>query len=241
MEPRSQCSWVGLWRRGRSWSPTSCTPAVTSPANHCLSRLRLREVLCPRIPVFHGWLSLPHSLLGTRDSRHGEGHRVMAQSLETGPLPRAGCQSIHPSLCCLKSFGPSRSAHSVLTLQLWGVGVSPGPLPPALGMGGALRDGLGWAAPFMGGETGPGRRGSQQGWGCNLGFPLCSGLHLRTVPSQPGWSRAGSTPAPRSSSGSAAPTPSGMPLLHPSRRSPRFLLLRASWPPAPVTPVPPHL
>lgn len=87
-----------------------------------LSRLRLREVLCPCVPVFQGWLSLPHSLLGTRDSRHGEGHRAMAQSLETGPLPWAGCQPTHPSLCCLKSFGPDRSAHSVLTLQLWEVG-----------------------------------------------------------------------------------------------------------------------
>lgn len=46
----------------------------------------------------------------------------MAQSLETGPLPWAGCQPTHPSLCCLKSFGPDRSAHSVLTLQLLGVG-----------------------------------------------------------------------------------------------------------------------
>ena len=95
------------------------------------------QILCPHVPAFQEGLSLPHSLLGTRDSRHGEGHRAMAQSLETGPLPRAGCQPSHSSLCCLKSFGPGRSAQCP-DLATAGVGVSPGPLHPAPGMAGAL-------------------------------------------------------------------------------------------------------
>lgn len=52
------------------------------------------QILCPHVPLFQEWLSLPHSLLGTRDSRHGEGHRVMAQSLETGPCPGLGASPL---------------------------------------------------------------------------------------------------------------------------------------------------
>ena len=49
-ERRSQC------RRGRAWSPTSCTPAVTSPADHCLSRLRLRFCVPTSLPFRRGCL-----------------------------------------------------------------------------------------------------------------------------------------------------------------------------------------
>ena len=70
------------------------------------------------------------------------------------------------------------------------------------------------------------------------------GLHLRTVLSQPGWSRAGSTPPPPPSLSAPLlrplPLPQKCPFSTPSRSGPQFLL-RTSWPPAPVIPVSLHL